>query len=63
MVGCENKSIKLVDLKNRKIIKNLTGHTNDVVTIRKIFIPEYGECLISQGWNEEKIKIWNNSIN
>ena len=63
LVGCENKSIKLVELKNRKIIKNLAGHTNDVVTIRKIFIPQYGECLISQGWNEGKIKIWNNSLN
>ena len=63
LIGCENKSIIIVELQNRKIIKKLTGHTNDVVTIRKIYIPEYGECLISQRWNEGKIKIWNNSIN
>ena len=59
-VGCEDKNLKLIDLKNEKIIKNLIGHDKDVITIRKINSPLYGECLISQGWREEKIKIWGN---
>ena len=30
-VGCEDKNIKLIDLKNEKIIKNLVGHDKDVI--------------------------------
>ena len=62
-VGCEDKSIKLIEVKTGKIVKILNDHNQDVVTIRKIYIPQYGECLLSQGWNEETIKIWCNPIN
>jgi len=60
--GCDDKKIRLVDLKNRKVIKKLVGHDNIVSDIKKIIIPKLGECLISQGENNEKIKIWENKI-
>ena len=40
------------------IIKSLTGHVNEVITVKKIIHPHFGECLISQNGGESKIKIW-----
>ena len=57
LVGCYDKSIKLIDINKGIIIKNLINHTSRVLTIKKIFHPEYGECLISGGL-DEKIKLW-----
>ena len=57
-VGCDNKIIKLVNLKKGKIIKDLIGHNNYVLDIQKITHPKYGECLISQGYNDDQIKLW-----
>ena len=54
-VGCEDKTIKLVNINNDKIIKNLSGHEGSVITIKKIIHPKYGECLISYG---EDIILW-----
>ena len=61
-VGCEDTSIKLVDLKNGIVIKSFTGHNKDVLTIKKINHPQYGECLISQGYGDDQIKLWINKI-
>ena len=57
-VGCYDNTIKLIDLQKGKVIKNLTGHNNYVITIKKINHPIYGDCLISQGWKKDQIKIW-----
>ena len=57
-VGSEDKSLKLVDLKAGKVTKELTGHTNDVITILKVTHPQLGECLVSQGWVYDQIKLW-----
>ena len=64
-VGCEDRSIRLIELDTGKIIKNLNGHKNSVITIKKINHPQYGICLISQACEENKIKMWvnNNNIN
>ena len=64
-VGSKDNSIKLVELKTRKIIKNITGHSNEVITIKKITHPKYGECLISQGRGKDHFKLWinKNTIN
>ena len=59
-VGCKDNSIKLVDLKDGLIIKSLTGHNQTVLTIKKIKHQKYGECLISQGYMDDQIKLWNN---
>ena len=40
------------------MIKNLESHDNYVLTIKKINHPSYGECLISQGFKKDKIKLW-----
>ena len=57
-VGCEDQSIKLVNLNNGEIIKELKCHKNKVLTIKSIFHPKYGKCLISQGANDANIKLW-----
>ena len=58
IVGTRDNSIKLINLKRKKIIHSLNGHNNLVRTIKRINIPEYGECLISQGLEIETIKLW-----
>ena len=57
-VGCSDKTIKVINLKTGLIPMLLKGHSDEVLTIKKIFHPTYGECLISQGWGHEKIKLW-----
>ena len=59
-VGCDDETIKLIDLKNKNIVKNLIGHNNSVLTIKKIIHPKFGECIISQGWVKSEIKLWSN---
>lgn len=57
-ISSDNKII-LVDIINSKIIKEFTEHKNSVLTIKKINLPNYGECLISQGWSsDDNIKLW-----
>ena len=55
-VGSEDKTIKLIDIMNKKIIKSLKGHHYLVSTLKKVIHPLFGECLISQEFNI--IKIW-----
>ena len=59
-VGCDQKIIKLINLNNGYIIRYLNGHTNNVIDIKKINHPVYGECLISQGYENDQIKLWVN---
>ena len=57
-VGCFDNTIKLINLKNGKIIKELYGHKNSIITIKKVNIPKYGECLISKGNKNDQYKLW-----
>ena len=57
-IGCIDKTIKLIDIKRKTIIKNYKGHNNRVVSIKKIYHPQYGDCLISQNLLIGKLKIW-----
>ena len=57
-VGCYDRTIKLIDLKNKNIVKSLEGHKDWVLTIKKINHPKYGTCLISQGRRNDQIKMW-----
>ena len=61
-IGCEDKEIKIVEIKNGLIVKSLSSHKDKVITIKKIFHNKYGECLISQNFNQSEIKLWINSI-
>ena len=57
-VGCDKKVIKLVNLKSGEIIKELSGHNNYLMDIKKTIHPIYGECLLSQGYHDDQIKLW-----
>ena len=58
-VGCENNSIILINLENGRIINNhFIAHSEKVLTLKKILHPKYGECLISQGFGKDNIKLW-----
>ena len=56
--GCKNGMIKLIDLSTGNVVKDLISHNKDVMTIKKILHPQYGECLVSQGICDEQIKLW-----
>jgi WD40 repeat protein len=56
LVGCK-KSIKIIDIKNSNIIQKITNLKNNVITIKKITHPKYGECLIFQERWDGGIKI------
>jgi len=58
LVGCKDCTIKIIDLKKGKIVKQLKRHDDSVLTLKKIFIPKYGDCLISQGFDEGELKLW-----
>ena len=57
-VGCEDKTIKLIELKTGDVINNLYGKNKVVLTIKKLFHPKYGICLLSQGNKDSQIKLW-----
>jgi WD40 repeat protein len=61
LVGSYDKSIKVINLKKMIIVRNLQSHDNYVITIKKIFHPLYGECLISQGWKTDQIRMWSSN--
>ena len=57
-VGCDDKTIKLINYNTGNIIKILSGHNDKVVSIKSIFIPQYGKCLLSQAAYLDSIKLW-----
>ena len=48
-VGCDDFEIKIIDLKDGKIVQSLKGHYRQVLNIKKIFHSKYKECLVSKG--------------
>lgn len=50
-------TIEVIDLEKEEIIDSLRGHQREVICIKRINHPLYGECLITQGY-KEKIKLW-----
>ena len=56
-VGCNDKTIKLIELNNGNVIKELKGHDGVVFSIKTIIHYKYGKCLISQG-SDDIIKLW-----
>ena len=63
LVSCDDQTIKIIELKRRLVIKSLVGHNDKVLTIKKIFLPQYGDCIISQGYQTDQIKMWINLQN
>ena len=58
LVGCDDKTIKLINLNNGEIIKEIEGHNDKVLSLKIIFHPIYGKCLISQSAEFGPIKLW-----
>ena len=53
-----NKSFKIIDLEENKILSDIGGqHTNKVICIKKIYHAIYGESLLSQDYDGH-IKLW-----
>ena len=57
-VGCNDDSIKLIDIDNGQIITCTKRHYTGVINVKKIYLEKYGECLISQAWKDSNIKLW-----
>ena len=54
----DNKSIKILDTENNKVISNIKGKQNSPFKcIKKIYHPIYGESLITAD-NDNKVKLW-----
>ena len=50
----------MINIKKGIIEKNIEGHNSGIFTIKKIYHPKYGECLLSQGYENDQIKLWIN---
>jgi len=61
-VSCEEKIIKLIELKKKIIMKNLEGHSSEVLCLKKLQHSQFGECLISQDY-DNNIILWGNKSN
>ena len=58
-IGCEDGWIKSVDIEN-EFVKNLILFKKEVITIKKIIHPKYGQCFLSQTRekNNNNIMFW-----
>ena len=57
-VGCDDTTIKLVNINSNEITHTLYGHKQRVCCLKKIEHEKYGKCLISKGWGGDFIKLW-----
>lgn len=57
-IAGDDKEIKLFDNKSGNFIKDFKGNKDRVCSIKKIILPNLGECLVSQAWNKGGIKLW-----
>ena len=58
LVGCDDNNIKIIEMNNGTIVKELYGHNNKVITIKKTNHPLYGMCIISKGYQKDQFKLW-----
>ena len=56
-VSSSDKSLKLIEIQNCEIVKNITGLNSEILTLKKFFHPQYGECLISNNSRNKQIKL------
>ena len=60
LVGCTDKTVRLINLKTGNVEQNLSGHKGKIVTLKKLYLPKYGECLMTQIIKDDGIKLWAN---
>jgi len=58
LVGDGDTGIKLVDLLKGKIMNQLPDIKGRIITIKKIKLKHYGDCLITQRYLKGGIKLW-----
>ena len=58
IIGCNDATIKMVDINKNEIIHVLYGHKQRVCCIKIIEHEKYGKCIISKGWGADAIKLW-----
>jgi len=52
-----DQKIKIVDINEAKIVRLITGHEKETISIQKINVPKYGDCLVSHG-KDGLLKVW-----
>ena len=58
-VGYDEANIILVDIKNGNVIKKFRDNDNaPLLSIEKINTTNFGECLVTQEFNRNEIKLW-----
>ena len=53
----KDKEIKVIDLQEGKVIRKLTGHQRETLSVHKIQLAKYGDCIISNG-KDGILKLW-----
>ncbi len=56
-VGCEDKTIRIIEMKTFTNYHEFNAHFKQVICLKIINLPEQGECLISQGLDDQII-LW-----
>ena len=62
IVGC-GKSLKIIDLESEKVVNTLNNHKNNIITIKTVTHPVYGECIVSHELYTGQMMLWANKIN
>ena len=62
LVGCGDKNIRLINVKEGILSDSLIGHEGKICVIKKLKIPNKGEYYFSLG-KDNKIKKWDNLFN
>ena len=58
MADFNNKSFKVIDLEENKMVCDINGqHINKLQCVKKMYHPLYGESLLSSA-NDYTIKLW-----
>ena len=57
-VGCDDATIKMVDINTNEILHVLYGHKERVCCLKIIEHEYFGKCIISKGWGGDFIKLW-----
>ena len=57
-VGCDDATIKMVNINTNEILHVLYGHKQRVCCLKIIEHEHFGKCIISKGWGGDFIKLW-----